>query len=122
MSRAVAPSPSSSAPRLSRVEREALAVANDPILKHMLDEERVEADQVDTALLRRLLGYLRPHRLLATGSVLLATLEAVLMTVPAYLIGVAVDRVATDEPAENALARCPTPRRPSSASSGPWWR
>lgn len=75
----------------SVAEREALAAANDPVLKHMLAEERVESSTVDTKLLLRLLSYLRPHRALGTLGIGLATIEAVLMTVPAYLVGLAVD-------------------------------
>ena len=50
----------------------AMAAAGDPILARMLAEERVEAEQVDSGLLLRLAGYLRPHRTLATLALVLA--------------------------------------------------
>lgn len=82
---------------LSYAERDALDVAKDPILKQMLDEERVESSEIDTSLLLRLLRYLRPHLPLAFGAVLLATFEAILMTLPAFAIGLAIDRVSSTE-------------------------
>ncbi|TVR04819.1 MAG: ABC transporter ATP-binding protein [Deltaproteobacteria bacterium] len=78
---------------LSRVEAEALRVADDPILAQMLHEERVESEEVDAALLWRLLAYLRHHRALAALAVAMATIEAILMIMPAYLIGLAIDEV-----------------------------
>jgi ABC-type multidrug transport system fused ATPase/permease subunit len=83
---------------LSTVEKEALAVTNDPVLKQMLDEERVEAQQVDTALLWTLLAYVKPHRWLAIVAVFFAFGEALLMTAPAYLIGFAIDQFSTGSP------------------------
>ncbi len=78
----------------SRIERQALkSVSNDPILSRMLAEERVETRLMDTALLGRLVGYLSPHKGLATASIALAIGEALMMTVPAYVIGLAIDRM-----------------------------
>ncbi|MBH23952.1 MAG: hypothetical protein CMH57_05730 [Myxococcales bacterium] len=75
------------------VERAALQLARDPVLKRMLDEERVESGGLDTALLGRLLTYLRPHKRLAAVAIVLATVEAIAMTLPAWLIGLAMDQV-----------------------------
>lgn len=82
-----------SAPRASGIEARALKMTNDPILAKMLEEERIESKVWDTALLARLIGYLRPHAALAWVSVGLALLEAFIMTAPAFLIGLALDRV-----------------------------
>jgi len=76
----------------TRAEREALAVANDPILEQMLREERVESKAVDTALLMRVLRYVRPHRKIMAASVSLSVVDAILMTLPPFIIGVAIDR------------------------------
>ncbi len=76
-----------------RTEREVLTAANDPILVKMLAEERIESEELDTRLLGRLLHYLRPHRALALTAVALAFVEAFLMTLPAYLVGMAVDQI-----------------------------
>ncbi|MFT5992029.1 MAG: ATP-binding cassette subfamily B multidrug efflux pump [Bradymonadia bacterium] len=80
--------------KLSRVEREAAAVAADPILRQMLEEERIASESLDTAMLWRLLSYLRPHRLEATSAVLLALVEAFAMTLPAFTVGYALDAIA----------------------------
>lgn len=88
---------------LSTAEQEALDVAGDPVLEQMLAEERVETTGIDTNLLMRLLGYLRPHSGLATVAVLLAFIEAALMTLPAWLIGLAVDRARGDTSREGGL-------------------
>lgn len=85
---------SESAPTLhSAVEREALAVADDVILRQMLDEERVESGQFDHALLGRLLRFAAPHKRLALVAIGLTIIEALLMTLPALIVGLAVDRV-----------------------------
>lgn len=76
-----------------RVEQEVLDVTEDPILERMLAEERVESRWLDSTLLGRLFVYLRPHRALALGAVSLAVVEALMMTLPAYIIGLAIDRV-----------------------------
>lgn len=76
-----------------RVEALALQLTDDPILRKMLDEERVEGQQVDTALLRRLLAYARPHRRLGLTAALLAILESVMAASPAWLVGLAMDQV-----------------------------
>lgn len=86
----------SAAPQRVTAEQEALAVADDPILRQMLDEERIASDTVDTSQLWRLGGYLVPHGRLTALSVVLATVEAFLMTLPAYLIGLAIDRITGD--------------------------
>ena len=92
-------------PRISSAEREALEVARDPVLRQMLDEERVESTQLDTALLLRLLTFLRPHRRLLSLAFALALLEALLMTAPAYVIGLAIDRFkAADAVREGGIA------------------
>ena len=83
----------STEPELTSAEQEAIAVADDPILRQMLDEERIASETVDTSQLWRLGGYLVPHRRLTLLSIALATLEAFLMTLPAYLIGLAIDRI-----------------------------
>lgn len=88
---------------LSTVEQEALDVAGDPVLEQMLAEERVETTGIDTGLLVRLFGYLRPHRGLAAVAVLLAFVEAALMTLPAWLIGLAVDRAKGDTTRQGGL-------------------
>ena len=79
------------------VEREALAVADDPILAQMLAEERVQGTELDLGLLWRLLRYVKPHAGLAWFSVALATVEALVMTMPAFLIGLVVDRIGDAE-------------------------
>lgn len=77
-----------------RAEAAVLRASDDPVLVRMLEEERVGGKLLDAALLRRLAGYLRPHRALATLAIALATLEALAMTLPAYMVGLAVDRIA----------------------------
>mgnify|MGYP002633108076 CR=1 FL=1 len=84
---------SNKAPVAKGIEARALQMAGDPILARMLAEERVESKVWDTALLGRLLSYLRPHAPLAWLSVGLALIEALIMTAPAFLIGLALDRV-----------------------------
>lgn len=79
--------------QLTRVEKEALAASRDPVLIKMLEEERIESKDVDWRLFLKLLRYLKPHTGLATVAVLLSTVESVLMTMPAYVIGVGVDSV-----------------------------
>jgi ATP-binding cassette subfamily B multidrug efflux pump len=89
------PTPTTSAPPPpSRAERDSLERARDEVLAHMLAEERVEAQQVDTALLGRLLRFLRPHRGLAIAALVLGMLDALTSTLPSYVIGLAVDHVA----------------------------
>ena len=79
--------------QLSSTEQAVLEAANDPILKKMIEQERVESEEVDASLLLKLLRYLRGHRRLAAGSVALSLVEAALMTLPAYAIGLAIDVV-----------------------------
>lgn len=78
-------------PPISRAEQEAVEVSRDVVLERMLEEERVESAAPDRKLLKRLLGYVRPHAGLVTVSVTLAITEAFLMTLPALAIGMAVD-------------------------------
>lgn len=80
---------------LSRVEREALTLSKDPILLKMLEEERVEAKDVDFRLFVKLLKYLAPHKMLALVAIILSLAESLLMTLPAYIMGLAIDRVST---------------------------
>jgi ATP-binding cassette subfamily B multidrug efflux pump len=82
-------------PAASRIEREAVEVARDAMLRQMLDDERVESAELDRTVLRRLFRYLRPHRALVAATAALAVTEAFLMTLPAWAIGLAVD-TATD--------------------------
>ena len=75
------------------IEREALDITGDPILKKMLAEERVESRWLDSALLGRLAAFLKPHKGLSGVAFVMAVLEALMMTLPAYAIGLAIDRV-----------------------------
>lgn len=93
--------------QLSRVEQEALKVSNDPVLKRMLDEERVESKDVDVSLLWQLLSYLGPHKRDATLSVVLSLVESFLMTMPAYVLGMALDRATADTPRQPQLLDAP---------------
>ncbi len=77
---------------LSKIEQEALQITQDPVLRKMLDEERVESEELDLALLWRLIGYLGPHKAVASLSVFLSLIESFLMTLPAYIVGLALDR------------------------------
>lgn len=81
----------------TRPEQDAVRAARDPVLTRMLAEERVESSTFDRTLLWRILGYVRPHKGVATIAVGLAFLDAGLMTLPPWLIGVAVDQVMTPE-------------------------
>ena len=76
----------------ARVEAEAIRVSRDPVLAHMLAEERVDTRGRDVQLLRGLLRYLAPHKGLSALCVLMAVLEALIMTIPPYLVGLAMDR------------------------------
>ena len=76
------------------IERKALDASRDAVLARMLEEERVQSRLWDGALLRRLARYLKPHPGLAAISVSLAVVEAIVMTLPGYTIGLAVDRIA----------------------------
>lgn len=84
---------SASTKKLSKTEQAVLDAANDPILQKMLEQERIESEEVDASLLLKLLGYLRAHRGLAAASVSMSVVEAVLMTLPAYAVGLAIDVV-----------------------------
>ena len=67
---------------LSKTEQAVLDAANDPILKKMLEQERIESEEVDISLLFRLLSYLKSHRGLASLCFGLSLIEALLMTMP----------------------------------------
>jgi ABC-type multidrug transport system fused ATPase/permease subunit len=81
----------------SGIEQAAVEIANDPILAAMLEEERIESEELDTTLLFRLIRYVAPHRLLALTSIALSLVESLLMTVPAYVIGLALDYITAGE-------------------------
>ena len=75
------------------IERKALELAKDPILAAMLAEERVESEELDLTLLWKLVRYVRPHRALAAASVILSVIESLLMALPAFVTGLALDRI-----------------------------
>ena len=78
-------------PQPSKTEQRILQVAKDPILTQMLEQERVESQGLDASMLWRLLKYLRRHPTLAILGVLASVLDAALMALPAYGVGLAVD-------------------------------
>ncbi|MFP4597766.1 MAG: ABC transporter ATP-binding protein [Persicimonas sp.] len=75
------------------IEKKAIELADDPVLANMLEEERIESEQLDWTLLVRLMRYIAPYRALALGSIGAAIIESLLMTLPAYIIGLALDRI-----------------------------
>lgn len=79
--------------KYSGIEKRALQMANDPLLRKMLEEERIESEEVDLTLLWKLMRYLKPYGWLASVTVFLAVIQALFMTLPAYLIGMAIDRI-----------------------------
>lgn len=83
----------STSPPATSIEQQAVEIAGDPILARMLEEERIESEELDITLLWRLAGYVRPHRRLAFVAIVLSVVESLLMTVPAYIIGLALDRI-----------------------------
>ncbi len=89
-----------------KTERAVLEAAkNDPILAKMIAEERVESEELDTRLLGRLLRKLAPHKVLAGVAIGLAFIEALAMTMPAYMIGLTVDAIGNGEPRTRSFAR-----------------
>ena len=80
-------------PAPGRIERRALDASRDAVLARMLEEERVQSRLWDATLLRRLARYLKPHLGLAAICVGLAVAEAIMMTLPGYTVGLAVDRI-----------------------------
>lgn len=91
---------------LTKAERDAIRLAGDPLLVRMLEEERVESEELDTELLIRLIAYARPHLGLALIAVVLSAVESLFMTVPAYMVGLVVDRVSGTQTREaNAVDR-----------------
>lgn len=80
-------------PKATSIERKAIELADDPVLARMLAEERIESEQLDWTLLGRLARYVAPHKALAIGSIGASVFESLLMTLPAYVIGLALDRI-----------------------------
>jgi len=76
-----------------RVGRAALDAAGDPVLARMIAEEQVQSKLLDWPLLARLLGYLKPHRVLSALAIALGLLEALAMTAPGLMVGLAIDRL-----------------------------
>lgn len=87
----------------SQGEELVLKMTGDPILKKMLDEERVEGRLLDTALLKRLFGFLAPHKTLTAMVVALAFVESLVATGPAFFIGAAMDRAMNSPRTESGL-------------------
>ena len=81
------------APKITPIEAAIIKATRDPILQQMLEQERIESGELDSSLLARLLGYLKPHKAEAALCVGLISVEAALMTLPAYVIGLAIDVV-----------------------------
>jgi ATP-binding cassette subfamily B protein len=75
------------------VSGRAAPAPRDPVLERMIAEERVESRLLDSALLRRFARSLGPHPGLVAAALLLALAEALTMTLPAWVIGLAVDRL-----------------------------
>lgn len=82
-----------SSKQVSGIEKRAVAIANDPVLAAMLAEERVESEDLDITLLWKLMRYVRPHGLITSISIALSIVESLLMTLPAYVIGLALDHI-----------------------------
>lgn len=78
---------------LSKAENHIVSVANDPVLKQMLEQERVESQELDTSMLWRLLAYLKKHPWLTAASVTMSVFDALLMALPPYVVGLAIDAV-----------------------------
>lgn len=78
---------------LTRAEQQIIEVASDPILKQMLEQEYVESQELDSSMLWRLLAYLRHHPVLAASSAVISIFDALLMALPAYAVGLAIDVV-----------------------------
>ncbi len=75
----------------SATERAALEASRDPILREMLEQERVVSDEVDAKLFVKLVRYVRHHKGLAAFSITLSVIEAALMALPPFAIGLAID-------------------------------
>lgn len=88
------------APKITGIEQQALALAGDPVLAAMLEEERIESEDFDLTLLWKLGRYVGPHQWLAAAGVGLSIIESLLMTLPAYVIGLALDRITTTQKRE----------------------
>src|SRR5687767_8987745 len=69
-------------------------------------EEDVLGKAYDARLMRRLLGYLRPHKWYVGGALIALIADAVAQLVPPYLVKVAIDRYIAqgDLPGLNGIA------------------
>lgn len=83
-------------PKLSKNEKRLMDLSDDPVLQKMLEQERIESDEVDMSLLLKLMAYLKRHRALSFVCVMLSVFEAVLMALPPYAVGLAIDVVRAD--------------------------
>ena len=99
-----------------KASRKIVELTKDKVLEQMLAEERVDSDEFDTSLLYRMFRYLLPRKGLTGLAVLLATCEALVMTIPAYLIGLAIESATT--PTEPPSSPRPSITRPH--TSNPW--
>jgi len=81
------------------------AAPRDPVLERMIAEERIETRLLDGALLGRFARALGPHPALVAAALALALAEALTMTLPAWLIGLAVDRLTGAARAGSAFER-----------------
>ena len=95
--------PKLSEKQLTQAEEDVLQATRDPILQQMLDEERVEMNELDTQLLWRLIRYVKPHKWLAFFATLMALLEACFMTLPAWFIGLAIDKMGSTQERTGSL-------------------
>lgn len=80
----------------SKKEKRLMDLSDDPVLKKMLEQERIESEEVDMSLLLKLMAYLKRHRGLSLACVLLSVVESVLMALPPYVVGLAIDAVRRD--------------------------
>lgn len=94
-----------SSTKASAIERQAIELANDPVLAAMLAEERIESEDLDLTLLGKLLRYARPHARLAGVAIVLSVVESLLMTLPAYITGLALDRMTQADRAPQLIDR-----------------
>ena len=90
----------------SALEAHVIELSKDPVLQDMLDRERVESEELDSRLLLKLMAYVKRHRALGIASVVLSIVQSLLMTLPPYAIGLAIDVVRSGPHRElNALGR-----------------
>lgn len=83
--------PPAAGPPASRIEAAVAAVARDPVLTKMLDEERVESAMRDARLAGRLVTFLRPHAGFAALAAVSALVEAIVVVLPTFAVGLALD-------------------------------